>query len=400
MSKKTTRKTSNKKSSSKNVRPMFWIYGNSVDCNRAWDAILSKFSGEPQIEVFYCGSNPDNLSEKAFKYSTASDIIGALKSKDIFSSGPRVLKLIGIPEDYKIIQDYLHLVDNDNVLVIMGRPGYPGKGNSTRWVPIQNSKFYKEIKSSGTVLEFVSDSQTSQNAVDWLSEFAKNLKIKIKSDALEKMVGLKGLNIDSLSNDLLKINTYCSGNISVEDVEECCSSDFLETVWQFIESLDYQNADDALSYLQKLYRDSILPSHFNENIHKIIGALKQHFTMIIFAKDSGSSGFDYKLVSSAVEGFNKVSKSTLEDLNPVFTKQYLYSCSKNAPLKSAINKWKLGLSYAVLKDLHEISFLIRKNSSNRSYQELCLNTFVMFVCGKMTISDTVVARGVKRRKYV
>ena len=128
----------------KNTEPMFWISGNYHDCRKMWDAIRSNV-GDPNVITFHCGLISDKTAARA------TDVVLAMKHRDLFDSRPRIVRLFNLPEDYTIIADYLYLVNSDNILVIDSPVGYR---KNRRFITAASSKLYKAIKKRGEAFIF------------------------------------------------------------------------------------------------------------------------------------------------------------------------------------------------------------------------------------------------------
>jgi len=144
------------------IKPLFWITGNYYDCCKTWKDIISRL-GDVAVDILDCGYKVE--SSNLIQPATACDVILLLKNKDMFDDRPRVIKMKGIPNDYHLIADYLHLVNNKNVLVVDGPIGYRAKPPSKRMITAATSRFYKTFSTKGKVFQFPMEGKNRREAV-------------------------------------------------------------------------------------------------------------------------------------------------------------------------------------------------------------------------------------------
>lgn len=367
------------KSKKTNSIPVFWFTGNYYDCSKIWKNIQSKI-GDANIISHDCFSGDGDV-----KGSTASDVVLSLKSKDLFDSRTKIIKMNGLPEDYKILSDYLNLVSDDNVLVIDSAIGY----RKRNFVSAAASTFYKEVKERGHVFNFPTELKQSE-AVSWAKSVVTELNFKIDHDAAEFLINeVAGMNLDVIYGHLNKLIDYCNKNITIEDVRACCASTYLQTTWNLIDNLDKQNYDAVVEQLQKFYSNE--SNGFRSEVEGLLGALNFHYRLLLILKDKCDS-FSYPVMKKAVEGFKKRTKTDDEYVwtDGVYEKA-LGMCMNSEPFKSAF-QWKASHIYKVNLDLDRIRQICRRSSSV-SEIKICLDTFAMVTCNKITIEQANIARG-------
>ena len=299
-------------------KPVFWLYGNRHDCNKAWEGICAKVkektqSSELNIETIYCGFNPQEALPE-HRWATVNDVVYILRHKDMFDKRPRVLKVFGLPENFSDLVNFFNIVNSRNVLVFWGPFGYIKPG-SKRWVTAKTTKLYKTIKSQGKVFEYpieVTAAQAGRRVVEIVELFGK----KIEPEAVRLLVKSQGKNLDVLFNAVEKASIYeKSKKITAQTIGECCAVNFDDNVWQFIEDLDYRKADAALSYLQQFYEQpSGVGETFYGRVSRFFGALLQHFQMLMLLKDSCGNTIDPRAVDKRCDIFKKMTPSALRDM--------------------------------------------------------------------------------------
>ncbi len=383
-------------------RPLFWIWGNLRQCQQTWDGIVqhveTQTQQKPDIQLMFGGINPTNATP-AQRWSTADDVIFALRSQD-FDGRPRILKVCGLPESYTDLADWFHIVNGSNILVIQSAFGYIKPG-SKQWVTAKTSKFYKKVKAEGFLVEHPIEGKNESDCVEWISSLVAEAKKQIKSPVAREIAAKEGKNLDRLMNTVTKLCSYQKGKeITIEDVHACCSSGFLpETVWQFLEDLDYRRDERALAFLQAFYAegDGAVGESFYSRINKLFGAMIQHFQFLLVLKDScGNRDLNVQIVEDALQHFKKTTptkirelqqkKITYEELEPRFSKQYIGYNIKRDNVRFAFRKKKSEI-YRILDALHDCMFLCRKNSSSDYYLRLCLDVFTLAACGRLTFQQ-------------
>ena len=392
---------------------MFWIKGNRRQCQKTWDSIcqkvLEKTNQEPNVEVLHCGFNPSNA--KHAMYANAADVYRILRTKDVFDKRPRIIKMIGLPEGYAGLSEYLQYVGPDNMLVVWGDFGYRVPG-SKRFVSAKTSKFYKTIKSKGMILESPTEASSDSHASCWAAEVAQDYEKTIEVDASKKLVSFQGRNLDLLANAIGKLATYQSGKvIKVEDVVACCSGSVLDEVWHYLECLDHRRYDGAIEYLHRFYETAggAVGDSFYGEISKFFGALYQHFFFLMILKDVCGNSLDAKVMEKSLQDWKKVTPSqladlsngkiTVEQLSLRFSSGYIYNNMKSPSIQAAF-QWRKAEIYKAFADVLDCIFLCRQHSTDRSYIKLCLDVFTMAICKKITHQQASVARGHKRKYLV
>ncbi|MHA2279497.1 MAG: DNA polymerase III subunit delta [Promethearchaeota archaeon] len=388
-------------------KPVFWICGNRFQCDETWKQVIAqirKKSGEtPNIESLYCGTNTTSMPLTQC-WATATDIIQALRNKDLFDTRPRVIKVIGLPEDYTGIVDWLRLVNGRNVLVFWGPFGYI-KSGSTRWVSAKTSKLYKTIKSDGKIVEHPLKAASHADAVYWIKQRGADWSKEFNSDAARRMVELQGKDLDVLTNSIEKLSVYQKGKtITTEDVEACCFSDYSDEVWSFLDDLDRQNLQGALAYLQRFYEegDGSRGESFYGRVSRLFGALIQHFQFLLLLKDVCGKTLNASVAYKELSTFKKMTptkiqelcegKITFDELESRFTKWYVDKQVRSTAIQAAFLRRKSEI-YRIVSDLYDCMYWSRRYSGEPTMVRLCLDTFVLLVCGKLSSNQVAQIRG-------
>lgn len=379
-----TKKATNKE------KHAFWIWGNQRQCRKAWELLCQRIeekTGEPpNVETLSCGFNP-KFSDSEDRLASAGDVYHLMRSKDMFDDRCRIIRLLGVPENYLALADYMHLVNERNLLVLSAPFDYIKPGTTKQRVSVKTSKFYKLIKNQGLVLDFPLAAGNQAEAIRWVKDVASDYEKKFSEGADAELINLQGLELDVLTNTVEKLATYQRSKIiTQEDVSACCGKNFLDEVWTYIRYLDTENHDAAMNHLQNFYQETYVGESFSKKVSNMLGAIRQHFLFLLVAKDACQSTLNARKIE-------EVSKHLLnKSSQPIFSSRYIQGALNNTALKKAF-RWSQKKIYCLLADVHHCMFLCRKQSSNISYQKLCLETFTMVVCGKISVQQAARARG-------
>lgn len=393
----------------KKNKPFFWIYGNQRESRRSWDNLIEHVESDtgekPNIEVMFAGFNPVDTG-KSGRWATAQDVILTLRNKDMFDSRPRILKVCGLPEGYTGLADWFKIINSSNILVLSSDFGHTKLG-SKRWITAKTSKLFKKVKKEGFLIEHPTDAKSDSDAVAWVEDVASECGKEIKRVVAREVVLAQGRNLDILTNSVEKIATYKRGKvITTEDVHSCCFVDFSDAkVWKFVEDLDYQRPKEALAYLQTFYAegDGLVGESFYGRVSKLFGALSQHFQFLLMMKDNCPNGaMNEEIIKKALSSFKKMSPSKIEELKkniisydelePKFSRYYIERNMRSESVRCALRRKKSAI-YHIVFDLYECMFLCRVHSGDDCYIRLCLDTFVLLVCGNLSKRDVSAVRG-------
>lgn len=376
----------------KKFRPVFWLTGNYYDSQKNWRAIVEMLK-DPNVVVLEGGSQVSDP-----RVAKAADVIRLLKNKDLFDSRPRVLKLKGLPGDYHLLIDYLKLVNNDNVLVIDGPFGY--KNSDGKFVTAKTSKFYKTIASEGKILEAPMEAESDRAAKDWVVKVCGELGKKIESAALETLIQYRGRNLDILYSDLTCLVMYQTGkSIQDADVREICLPLFLKTVWELIEKIDRQDYESACANMQEFYAKagSEVGTTFYGDVAQLLGALHRHFEFNFYVSNL-KLPLRYDAVAEAVKGVKKRTKKDEKYVweDDKFSSGYIYTAIRKPELQSILS-WPREKLLAVMVDLMRTMTICRtKYTSDEEAIKLCLDTFLMTACGRMSYERSSELKGYRR----
>lgn len=379
-----------------------WVSGNYYETKQVWESIIKDLGGDVNMVTLDCGY----VTTADTSMSTASDVIRVLKTKDILDSRPRIVRLKGVPDDYKMLEDYLGYCDTNNILAVDGPVGYRQKPPSQRWVSLSNTKFFKAIKSKGKHFNSPVDVTKKYDAVEWLSRVVKGESIDVDKGVLELLVGYKGKNLDILYFELMKLVDYANGEtVTTECVKECCQPSVSQDVWQLIDSLDYGDFDSAISNLYNFYETAGLDSGstFYGDLLSLFGALHQHYLFLVLIKDGMVNN---KITpSAALETVSELRKKkrlpdgTYEFKDCLFSKNFVTFNMGKKTTRFMLAR-KKSMLYSYLLALYWCEDACRQYSGRHVFAKAFLNYFVMYVCGKITFKQMKTLLYNKEGEYV
>lgn len=370
----------------------YWICGNYYDSKKAWEKICQDI-GNPNVQTFEC----DGVSTHSVNRSAqASDIILELKMRDIFDSRPRVLKIKGIPSDYDLLTDYLRLTSNNNILVFFGPIGYR-KPPSKRLISVKQTKFYKEFLVNGKILEFPEIVSKDSIAIDWVIRVFSEHKKSIDREAAALLVSYKGLNLDLLYSEIIKLIDYQSGKkILDKDIKDCCVPVFLNQVWDLIDHIVYNDVDSAMSHLQGFYESAGIESgsSFRGEVENLLGAFNKQFIFYAILKDSSQDSLNYNNIKNRANGWKKKTDNGWD--TEYFDMRYI-NFNINKESSKQICQWPKYRVYTALREIMRTKLALRTynhvSEYNRGGIKLLIDILVLQMCGALTSRQTESIRG-------
>lgn len=398
--------------SKENPKPWIWITGNYYDCRKKWKELLVEM-GDPYVETLDCGYNPEDCTSL---YSTAEDVIRVFRTPDMFDDRPRIVRMRGLPADYTKLVSILVCANEKNVLVVDAPLGFYGKNK--RFVSAAASNFYKLISTKGSLYRFDIEVKGNATAIAWVKRVSKELGKEIDQDAADLLVMMKGRDLDLLYSELTKLHAFETGKkILVSSVQECCIPAYLRTVWELVDSLDYQRFDDVCVHLQEFHQNAGIETgtSVRGDAEQMLGALQYHYELLLHAKDRCPKALTYDGLIKGVSDIKKlkVPKETKETddeesdnepekpaqeerYGPKFNTQAVGMALHNQAFAAAYN-WPKSKIYATLRDIMRCRCRLRSTNFAASGIRLLLDALCLSICGKLTESDMLAVFGYSRR---
>ncbi len=384
-------------------KPVYWITGNYYDTCQRWKDICALIE-DPNVEIFDCGHNPDNVAD-ALKVAQAADIIMALKHKDLFDHRVRIIKMKGLPPDYNLISNYLHLVNKDTILVIDSPIGYVKPG-SKRFISAATSKFYKLIKSNGVLRESPKEARSINQAATWVGKVLDDHNRTYDKEAVRLMVELCGRDLDGLYSEIIKILAYEPKKITVDTVRKCIVPQFLRQAWDLVEDLWRRDVNVCLEHMERFYQTAgrEVGESFQGNIEMLMAVLDKYFDLLRLAKDACGEYPSYDKIRGVAEGFKKKPKAKEENSKDgklvewdqdKYNPGFIYRTVNLSSFQSAM-RWSKPEVYSAHCQVLETRIALRTaqyNEYNKGRVKLMIDAMVLHICKDMTYSDCRKIRG-------
>ena len=139
--------------------PVFWVSGNLYECRKHWHSVINKLS-DVNVVTIEAGHNTETCPAN-LRYWQSAQISNLIRTKDLFDTRPRIVRLLGIPPDYKELSSCLKYISSKNQLYIDSPIGYyKPSGTGIKLISAATSSFAKEIKSKGHFIQYTEDAKT------------------------------------------------------------------------------------------------------------------------------------------------------------------------------------------------------------------------------------------------
>ena len=114
----------------------------------------------------------------------------------------------------------------------------------------KRSALYKKCVKVGLAVEF--GYMSSSDSVTWVEREARNAGLKISKDTAAYFVGVCDEGLSNLRNELDKLISYCSEQITKTDIDKIVSKAISVRVFELADCIMAKNADGALKILYDL----------------------------------------------------------------------------------------------------------------------------------------------------
>lgn len=371
-------------SKTKPEKPIYWIWGNYYDARIKWESIKSEYK-DYVLNDIECGYEPKNSS----KSMSIASVILSLKSRDLFDSKPRLFRIYGCPPDISILYEYMHLVNEDNVVVIYAPFGYSvPAGQGSRFCTSKTTNLYKQIKSWNHIFDYPIEANSNNEAIKWTIKVLGDLNLEIDRDVAEVLVEFKGKNLDILYSEIEKLFNLCKKKVVLEDIKKYCISEFNRTVWDLISSLSNMDYDLSMSHLCYFYSymESQNKGQFIGEINKLLGALEHNYTFANLVSSQSKGRLSYDSMTKAVKD---IKKRELKDKKYTYERDLFDYPIIRAKINDASFKDLVSAGDRlndILLDLYRCSMICRLSNSDETIIKQSLNVFCLLACGKISLS--------------
>lgn len=154
----------------------------------------------------------------------------------------------------------------------------------------KRGKMYKAVKDKGRVVEL--SLQDEKTLLLWVASAVKREQKRIQESAARYLIQQVGTDMETLEKELEKLFSYTAfrGEITVQDVEEICSVQITNRIFEMVEAVASKQQKRALD----LYYDLVA---LKEPPMRILFLLTRQFRILLEVKALMAKGFARKQVA-------------------------------------------------------------------------------------------------------
>ena len=149
----------------------------------------------------------------------------------------------------------------------------------------KRGKMYKAVKDKGRAVEM--GRQDEKTLLYWLAGIVKKEGKQIKESTARYLVAKTGTDMENLEKEMEKLFSYTLGQteITVQDVDEICTTQVTNKIFDMVEAVAAKQQKQALDY----YYDLLA---LKEPPMRILYLLARQFKLLMEVKDLSGRGYD------------------------------------------------------------------------------------------------------------
>ena len=149
----------------------------------------------------------------------------------------------------------------------------------------KRGKMYKAVKEKGGAVEM--GRQDEKTLLYWLAGMVKKEGKQIKESTARYLVAKTGTDMENLEKEMEKLFSYTLGQteITVQDVDEICTTQVTNKIFDMVEAVAAKQQKQALDY----YYDLLA---LKEPPMRILYLLARQFKLLMEVKDLSGRGYD------------------------------------------------------------------------------------------------------------
>lgn len=157
----------------------------------------------------------------------------------------------------------------------------------------KRSKLFKTVKDIGYISEM--NGLDEKNLKLWAASILNKDNKKVTSETLSYLFSKVGLEMENLQSELEKLVCYAYDReiITVEDIEEICTTQITSKIFQMIDAIGLKQPKTAFA----LYSDLLA---LREKPMSILYLITRHFNILLQVKDLNQLGHDKNVISQKV----------------------------------------------------------------------------------------------------
>lgn len=154
----------------------------------------------------------------------------------------------------------------------------------------KRNRLYKAVKDIGTISEM--NGMDEKNLKLWIASLLNQDKKKITEETILHLLSKVGTDMENIQNEVEKLCCYAYDRdvITIEDVEEVCSTQISGKIFQMIDAIGSKNQKMALD----LYYDLLA---LKEKPMSILFLITRQFNILLQVKDLVSLGYNNTIIS-------------------------------------------------------------------------------------------------------
>lgn len=149
----------------------------------------------------------------------------------------------------------------------------------------KRGKMYKAVKDKGRAVEM--GRQDEKTLLYWLAGMVKKEGKQIKESTARYLVAKTGTDMENLEKEMEKLFSYTLGQteITVQDIDEICTTQVTNKIFDMVEAVAAKQQKQALDY----YYDLLA---LKEPPMRILYLLARQFKLLMEVKDLSGRGYD------------------------------------------------------------------------------------------------------------
>ena len=186
----------------------------------------------------------------------------------------------------------------------------------------KRGKMYKSVKDKGRAVEM--GRQDEKTLLYWLAGMVKKEGKQIKESTARYLVAKTGTDMENLEKEMEKLFSYTLGQteITVQDVDEICTTQITNKIFDMVEAVATKQQKRALHY----YYDLLA---LKEPPMRILYLLSRQFKLLMEVKDLSGRGYEKSQIAKTAGLHPFVAGKYIKQC-PSFSKEELRSIIEDA----------------------------------------------------------------------
>lgn len=204
----------------------------------------------------------------------------------------------------------------------------------------KRGKLFKTVKNKGRVVEFAR--QTEETLQRWILGTLKNEGKNITRATMELFLEKTGTDMKNISMELEKLLSYTLGRevITSEDVEEICTTQTVNKIFDMVNAIAEKNQSRALD----LYYDLLA---LKEPPMRILFLITRQFNILLQVKEMRGHGYDANAIASRLGIQNFIVRGALRQAEAFSLEQIGQMVERCISTEEAVKTGNLGDKLAV-----------------------------------------------------